>query len=63
MLSTQSRVGIWLCEATGPHSTVRGVDKGQPPIPGALGQHPQPQRYRREGRGKEGKRFPCRRES
>jgi hypothetical protein len=29
------------------------MDKGQPPIPGALGQHSYPRRYGREGRGRE----------
>ena len=29
------------------------VDKWQPPIPGTLGRQPQPQSYRREGRGRE----------
>jgi hypothetical protein len=33
MLSTQSRVGIWLCEATEP--TRQGVDQGQPLVPGS----------------------------
>jgi hypothetical protein len=33
--------------------TQQGVDKGQPLIPGAPGQHSWPQRYRREGRGRD----------
>jgi hypothetical protein len=32
-LSTQSQVGIWLCEATDPTQQV--VDKGQAPVPGS----------------------------
>jgi hypothetical protein len=33
MLSTRSRVGIWLCEDT--DFTRHGVDKGQPLVPGS----------------------------
>ena len=51
MLSTGLLVGIWLCQATDPNQ--RGVDKGQPPIPGAPGRHTCPRSYGREGRGRE----------
>ena len=52
-LSTRPRMGIWLCEATGPHSRGRGGTgdgQGTALIPEAPGQHSQPWR---EGRGRE----------
>jgi hypothetical protein len=51
MISTLHLVALWLCEVTGPPR--QGIDKGKPLIPGALGWHPWPWRYRREGRGRE----------
>jgi hypothetical protein len=43
--------GVGRTKATDP--TRWRVDKGQPPLPGALGRHLWPQGYRREGRGRE----------
>ena len=76
-LSTQPRLGIWLCEATEP--TWCGVDKGQPPVPsshslaphtgysrGAESRIGAPGRHSQPWRywkRAEGERFPCRQES
>jgi hypothetical protein len=50
MLSNQPRVGIWLCEATGPH--LLGCGQGAAPDIRGPGEHTQPWSYRREGRGR-----------